>query len=154
MADREAILRYLAFRLKPVELLLQKDLDSFLNEAMAELNSWPETRLKAAEKQFDVIMQTAFLLFGRRAFRKQYRETRRRFPISRALFEAWSVNLHSLDSTQLKRLVKRRDAVLDGFLRLMEDKNFDSAISYGTANPNKVAFRLESIHRLIERALS
>ncbi len=91
MADRECVLRYLAFLIFPPEDYRSKDFDSFLNDRMADLNRMDETELNSYKERFRHTMVAAWDLFGRDGFRKRYSESAFRYPINKALFEAWAL---------------------------------------------------------------
>jgi hypothetical protein len=93
MEDHEFVLRFLAFKLTPYNEYKAKSLDNFLNETMAEINKMSAQELKNIEHIFLQTMTAAFDIFGQYAFRKLSKDRRRKSPINKALFEAWSVNL-------------------------------------------------------------
>ena len=87
----------LAFVTTPyTEYPVKKDLDEFLSDKMAEINSMNEIELQSLEQRFVRAMKAAHEIFGRDAFRKKYSTNGRRYFINKALFEAWPVNLDSL----------------------------------------------------------
>ncbi len=154
MADRECVLRFLAFRLTDFEDYKSKDFDGFLNERMAALNRMHESELRGLAREFKKAMVAAKGLFGRDAFRKRYYIESSRYPISKALFEAWSVNLSQLTDSQLELLHKRKANLQVAFMALMRNhKDFDSAISQGTGDPNKVRLRFGQVRRIIGEVL-
>ena len=101
MTDRECVLRYLAFKLcNPEEYSPSDDLDTFLNDRMQQINKIGKKDLEAIEKlrfDFKRAMIVAQRIFGHQAFRKYFPKESRRMPVSKALFEVWSVNLDRLD---------------------------------------------------------
>lgn len=154
MADRELVLRYIAFRATPYQKHVQKDFDDFLRRAMRDLNSWPEDRIRRMREEFLDVMRCAHRVFGNHAFRKVYRPSDARYPINKALFEAVSVGLASLTINERAQLAKRGRFVLERFAELMKDRNFDSSISQGTGDPNKVRYRFQKIEELFRSALT
>ena len=50
------------------------------------------------------------------ALRKRYKKDAARYPINKALFEAWSVNINRLDDSQLQRLQEQKDMVRERFI--------------------------------------
>ncbi len=154
MADRECILRFLAFTTTPYTEYKVRDFDSFLNKGMADINKMSDQKLKDLERQFLRTMIAAFEIFGRDAFRKRYKEGAPRYPINKALFESWSVNLNQLDDNQLQLLKERRNILKEKFINLMGDRAFDEAISQGTGDTSKVRLRFTDIEQLIRSVLS
>jgi hypothetical protein len=154
MTDRECVLRFLAFTITPFTEYRIQDFDGFLNEAMSAMNKMSDQEFKELERQFLRAMVAAFDLFGDRAFRKLYYKGARRSPINKALFEAWSVNLNKLNDEELQKLKERKDELNTTFIELMNDREFDSAISQGTGDVKKVKHRFGKIEGIIRKVLS
>jgi len=154
MAAQECVLRFLAFSLAPYTEYKTGDLDGFLNEAMAYLNKLDDVRMHELKARFLRAMHTARAIFGTDAFRKRYTPTASRLPINKALFEAWSVNLGQLGPKQQEILAKRSDSLKARFIDLMQNRDFDSAISQGTGDVAKVTLRFERIHSLLQEELA
>ncbi|MCY4118045.1 MAG: DUF262 domain-containing protein [Caldilineaceae bacterium] len=157
MTDRECVLRYLAFKLRNPELYSPSDdLDSFLNDRMQQINKLGESDPDAVDKlrhDFKRAMIAARCTFGHQAFRKYFPQESRRMPVSKALFEVWSVNLDRLDDKQVELLVSRKGTLLREFARLMEDNEFMNAISYSTGDSRRVHYRFKAARELIQEAL-
>ncbi len=153
MGDREIVLRFLAFVITPYTEYKIPDLDSFLNDKMAKINAMTEPQRQALCQRFFRAMNAAYDIFEKDAFRKRYSQTGRRLYINKALVEAWSVNLDKLDDQQLELLKERKEMVKDKFIELMNQREFDSAISQGTGNIRKVSYRFFAIEQLIDQVL-
>jgi hypothetical protein len=149
MADREMVLRFLAFSLTRPEEFRAYDFDRFLGDAMRQLNFLPQAELDRLEMSFVSAMLSAEAIFGDDAFRKRYRETDARFPINKALFETISVSLAALSESERERCIKARDEVRRRFMVAMEDRSFDSSISQGTGDIGKVRKRFETVSRIL-----
>ncbi|MFF3275205.1 DUF262 domain-containing protein [Streptomyces chrestomyceticus] len=147
MADREMVLRFLAFRLTNPAEHDEKDFDYFLTEAMYRVNALTEERREELAREFRVAMRCAKDLFGERAFRK-WRGGPGRSPINKALFETVAVHLALLDDQERERLVASRGILLDRFAELMADWDFDRSISIGTGDPAKIRTRFQYVARL------
>ncbi|MGA4839102.1 DUF262 domain-containing protein [Streptomyces sp. G45] len=151
MADREMVLRFLAFRMTSPHAYKPGDFDAFLAEAMHQVNrldSADEGRLRS---EFLTAMLAAEEIFGHHAFRKYRRNQQRKSPINKALFEAVAVNLASLGGNDRQKL--RQIDVLDAFAELMEDVEFERAISVGTGDARKVRKRFDAVKELFGDAL-
>ena len=153
MADREMVLRFLAFRLTPPEEYVRGDLDAFLRQAIRLINDLPPERIEGLSDEFASAMRGAEAIFGKHAFRKRYRGQDRRSPVNKALFESISVNLALLASDGLGPLVKQRDLIVDGFLELMESGQLTWAISGGTGDVRKVQMRFGIIKALFQEVM-
>jgi hypothetical protein len=154
MADRECVLRFLAFTIVPYTAYKGKDFDSFLSERMAEMNELSDQKIEELAQQFFRAMRVAFGIFGPYAFRKRYKIDTTRYPINKALFEAWAVNINRLDNSQLQTLQDHKDVVIKSFVNLMnQDNDFENSISLSTGSVRKIAYRFESIKKLIAGVL-
>ncbi|MFE7558180.1 DUF262 domain-containing protein [Kitasatospora sp. NPDC057500] len=147
MADREMVLRFLAFRLSNPASHTRKDFDRFLVDAMYRVNALTEDRRAQLAREFRVAMRCARDLFGEQAFRKWHVGSGRS-PINMALFETVAVNLALLDDHERDRLVAFRETMLDRFVELMKDWDFDRSISISTGDPKKVRTRFQHVARL------
>jgi Protein of unknown function DUF262 len=158
MADREFILRFLAFVIHPYTEYDATEFDSFLSGVMAEINGMNDEQLNELGAKFSQAMNAAYAIFGDDAFRKRDRLSASRKPVNKALFESWSVNLSKLTSEQIQTLIERKEQLKEGFIKLMNDREveprFDSAISQGTGDTRKVKRRFSAIEQLIQEVLA
>ena len=157
MADREAVLRCLAFMVIPSQEYTREnfdEFDKFLTIAMKKLNEQSDTQRDKLGRQFLRAMGVAHELFGENAFRKQQSGNARTLPINKALLETVTFHLAALSDKELVRLRNRKDKLNQGFIKLVEKRpRFDGAISQGTGKPEKVQFRFSEIGKLIRRIL-
>ncbi len=154
MADRECVLRYLAFEVRGIGEYKVSDLDAFLSETLEILNATDHGTLDAYRERFERAMTLAFRIFGEQAFRKQRRKGQRKYPINKGLFETWGVALSDLDVRQANALVDQRARLNDRFIDLLEtDADFVSAISATTGSMRSVHVRFERIKNLIDSLL-
>src|SRR5258708_4353413 len=154
MADRECVLRFLAFRITPWESYKSNDLDGFLSDAMKKINQMSQIDRQRMEVEFCRAMQAAHAIFGNDAFRKRYTEGVARNPISKALFEAWSIALARCNDNGVRRLIEKKDDVKRHFINLMKsDRTFDVSISYSTGVPQRVEKRFQAIEALVKSVL-
>jgi len=153
MGDRECILRLLAFMRTSYRDYKANNIDAFLNQCMAEINQLPDADVQNLAARFKRAMVDCYRIFGDRAFRKQKRESSRRYPINRALFEVWSANIEALSPEDVDRLEAKNGTLLDRFLSLLDDSSFAAAISYGTGDPQKVRLRFSKVNEIIAETL-
>ncbi|TAV40569.1 DUF262 domain-containing protein [Rhizobium leguminosarum] len=149
MADREMVLRFLAFYLTRPEDFRAYDFDRFLGDAMRQIEFLSERELSEIEIAFVKAMNSARVIFGDDAFRKRYRASDSRLPINKALFETISVSLARLTDAE-HEVCKTNGAFLK--VRLMEqmgDREFEAAISQGTGDVRKVRKRFEDVSRIV-----
>ena len=153
MADRECALRFLAF-FRSWEQYATNSLDSYFNNAMRNLNSLSRDERQTLGLAFRRAMRDASRILGDNAFRKRYRETDRKYPINKPLFEAWSVALARCSENEIGRLVSRRHHVCERFMDLLEnDAEFGKAISLSTGTHKSVRKRFSGIEELLQDVL-
>ena len=149
MADRECVLRFLAFHITPWEDYSSSDLNGYLVRTMQEINDMSECERNNFAVDFRKAMLAASDIFGENAFRKP--SNGRRPPINKGIFEAWSVQLAHCLPEQISALVERRNDVQCSFKKLMtEDGDFLEAISYATGSPQNVQKRFQAIEQLVK----
>ena len=158
MTDRECVLRFLAFKIcSPKDYSSTDDLDSFLNDRMQQINQMETdapVMIDALRYDFKRAMVTARRVFDNQAFRKYFPDENRRSPVSKALFEVWSVNLDRLEDDEIELLVTRKDRLMCRFARLMKDNDFMNAISYSTGDSRRVHYRFAMIREILSETLS
>ncbi|CAO4194108.1 DUF262 domain-containing protein [Methylorubrum extorquens] len=155
MDAQECVLRFAAFFLDDWRTYDRNDLDAFLSEAMRKLNALDTPSLEAVRERFLVAMNAAHAIFGNDAFRKRYSFDDSRKPVSKALFEAWTVNLAKLSNDKLAVLITHRDKIREQFQQLMAtDRFFDVSISSSTGTIQRVHKRFSAIEEIIGLVLS
>jgi hypothetical protein len=154
MADRECVLRFLAFVMTTYSDYKTPDLDGFLNDQMRRLNEMTEKERLALSSRFSRAMTAAERILGQHAFRKRYTLKDHRKPINKALFECWSVALDRLSDEDSTLLAERRDKLETASIGLMNTREFDAAISQGTGDTRKVHLRFSAVERVIRETLS
>ena len=151
MADRECILRFMAFHIQPPEKYTTNDLDGYIGKAMKKINRMSLEDRDSLSADFKKAMCAASDIFGEYAFRKRTNIDDRRRPVSKALFESWSVQLARCSPEQIRVLVKKCEDVQRRFIQLVvEDEDFNNAISYSTSTPRRVRKRFQAIKQLVE----
>ena len=155
MADRECVLRFLAFYIEPWEKYDGNDLNGYLGKSMDKINAMnPATRDEIAS-EFKKAMRAAFDIFGNDAFRKRTSADAPRRFVSKALFETWSVALARSSPERIAYLVEHKEETRRAFIALMsEDSDFERAVSYATSTPRRLKKRFEAIDRLVEELVS
>ncbi|MCY4498104.1 MAG: DUF262 domain-containing protein [Rhodospirillaceae bacterium] len=156
MADREMVLRYFAFWNMPTpESYSRRDFGKFLMDAMKDMNKLSPGEEDEARDTFESAMRVARAVFGRQAFRKKYSTGEPwRKPINRALFESIAVNIANMTEEQQRQLVQRSDKVVSAFVGLMNEQDFEAAVSVATGDPHKVQLRFARIRRMLKGVLN
>ncbi len=153
MADREIVLRFLAFKITHFSEYNGIDLDTFLNNAMKAMNKMSQIEIDNLERDFLKAMSAAIDIFDNEAFRKRSDRNARRMPFNKALFESWAVNLSSLSYEQIEILKTKKDILMDEFIKLNGDRSFIDSISEGTGSIGRVKYRFSKIKGLIDKVL-
>lgn len=154
MLDRDFVTRFVAFYLHPAHEY-KGNLEDYLNAVMGELYKIDANELDKIRQNFRASMVAAKKIFGRHVFRKLYRKNDRRKPLSKALFEVWSVSLAKLTDAERDALVGQKVQVLKEFMAaLNNDSAFEKAISTGTGEKRTVLKRFETIENIIKSAIS
>lgn len=154
MADREMVLRFLAFRLtKPAEYATG-DLDAFLRSAMRQISGMPESRIEELEHDFTRAMWSAHEVFGSYAFRKRNRNSSYRLPVNKPLFETESVGLANLTDSELNVLRGRTGILEKRFLALMDNSAFIDSISYATGDVTKLRYRFGMVDQMLREVIA
>ncbi len=123
MADRELVLRLLAFYINDVDKYpANGDIDEFLSGTMKQINALNGESLASMEKDFIKAMNAASEIFGDRAFRKTTPASGNpRSPINKALFDSVGSILARLNDEALRRIARNRDAVYAAIENAMEN---------------------------------
>lgn len=153
MAAREVVLRFLAFKITPFAQYNAMDLDTFLNDAMGAMNRMSDDELDALEKDFLKVMVISRDIFGNDAFRKRSDRNASRSPVNKALFESWAVNLSLLSNKELDLLKRKKELLIEEFIKLNKDPRFIDAISEGTGSIGRVKYRFSKIQELVKKIL-
>ena len=150
MSARECALRFCAFYLSNWRDYRNNDLDGFLNATMKRINEMTESGRSELKSVFQKAMRASHKVLGDEAFRKRYRLEASRSPVSKALFEVWSVALAGLDEGEISSLARNgKDIQRDFMGMLKDDRDFEVSISYATGVPGRVHKRFSAIEELV-----
>ncbi len=155
MQDREAALRFAAFRL--LKEISRYDefgtLERLLDWATTRLddpNDLPSGALEELFADFERSMTNAKHVFGDHAFRKWPTSSDRYSPINRALFESWSVVLADYQPRQLLPVADR--VVVLAREAMSENLEYIAAISTSTSDARRVRLRFLVPRQILEQA--
>ncbi len=154
MADRELILRTLAFRIENVfeRKASFGSLEELLNSATEKIDrELSDKSLASLEEGFLNSMSLATRLFGKHAFRKWPPDETKLYPINKALFEVWGVILADYSWDQVQ---PSKERIVIEFRRLFAKYSFFiSSISSATGDPKKILYRFNEIKGLLNKCL-
>ena len=155
MADRECILRFLAFHMDHWTNYSTSttDLNTYLTNAMKKIGTLKAEARDQLAADFKKAMDAGFRIFGRDTFRRRGYDNART-PVNKALLEIWGVALANCSPEQIEILVSKRDALKEESARLMnDDRDFVNAISYSTGNQKRVEKRFTTVEQLVRSML-
>lgn len=141
MRDREFVNRFCAFEIIGAEEY--REMDGFLAEALKIMNANPEILPDLSEK-FRRSMKNNFNVFGKHAFRK-YVPNGQRSMINAAL---WDVMSTGLARYPLYVVEERSEDLRSALYDLIEDEEFDAAITLSTNTAKNVALRFAMIREM------
>lgn len=148
MADREIILRFIAFYLQDHQLfgqpLYKGDMDQYLDGTVEILNHTDEKEFFRIRIAFENAMCNAFNLFGNYAFRKANY-------INKALFLSWSRVLCDMD----RKLIMEKAGSADYKSILSEaintNMNYANSLSMSTNDSRRVLFNYQMAKQIIDK---
>jgi len=144
MKDREAILRYLAFKTLGYQSYLKKDMDEFLSKALRKINKMNETEIGLLEEDFKRAMQLTYAFFGEKNFRLLTERNRGRINI--ALLETLGY-FFAIKSDEF--LQKNKQVILENYEKLLKEDRFIEAVRSSTNDPKKVRARFELVQEIL-----
>jgi len=144
MKDREAILRYLAFKILDYKTDYNDDMSFFIEEAMKTINLIEDTEIEKLKKDFKRVMTLTFKFFGDRNFRLPTGKTRGR--INFAILESVGY-FFSIQSDSF--LEKNKQAIQNNFNKLLQDKSYVKAVKSSVGTQEKVKARFERVKEIL-----
>ena len=150
MRDREFVNRFCAFRLLGI-YEYRGDMDDFLANCLSRMNNMEESSLQKLSSTFRQGLANNSNLFGRHAFRKSCAsESQGRSVINASLWDVMSTGLSSYSETHVDAQAEPlRVAVRE----LLDDDEFDTAITYGTSDTRRVRSRFRMTDKMLKEIL-
>lgn len=152
MQDRDFVNRFVAFFIGYQDYM--GDLDMFLNDKMGELNKMTPAQRNDIRVSFDKAMECCYEIFKKDTFRKRYKITDKRKPISKSVYDTLSVNIAWLSDEEQHLLLKNAEDFKTGMIRLFNDEKFNFSISTGTGQKYNVEQRFTMVKSLIKEIIS
>ena len=151
MQDRDFVNRFVAFFIGYQDYM--GDLDMFLNDKMGELNKMTPAQRNDIRVSFDKAMECCYEIFKKDTFRKRYKITDKRKPISKSVYDTLSVNIAWLSDEEQHLLLKNAEDFKAGMIRLFNDEKFNFSISTGTGQKYNVEQRFTMVKSLIKEII-
>ena len=149
MRDREFVNRFCAFQLLSLDAY-HGDMDDFLAKCLREMNTLKESELSRLADGFRKSLTNNFLLFNRHAFRKHAPEQERRSVLNASL---WDVMSTSFSHYPLSKVEACAELLRQATFRLLENEEFNTAITYGTNDARRVRTRFQMTRKNFEEIL-
>lgn len=146
MKDREAVLRYLSFKLFDYKTDYQGDMSNFVEQAMRKINKMSDEEILELHKDFDRVMQLSHGFFGERNFRVPFPEKTTRGRINIAVLE--SVGYFFSQQTDAF-LYQNQATIIKNFDRLLKTPNYLDAVQQSTGDKKRVIERFDSAQKIL-----
>jgi hypothetical protein len=149
MKDREAILRYLAFKIFDYEKDYFGDMSDFLEKAMKKLNQMDDENIEILKKDFERVMKLTINFFGKnnfRLFNTDKNGNRQKGRINIALMESVAY-FFSIQNDQF--LILHQDQIKVNFERLLKNTEYLDAIRSATSGKAKVTARFNIAQKIL-----
>lgn len=144
MKDREAVLRYISFKLFDYKKDYQGDMSDFVEQAMRKINKMSEEYVLVLKNDFDRVMQLTYAFFGERNFRVPSPDTRGRINI--AILESVSYFFSQQTDAFLH---ENKASIIKNFGRLLKTPDYLDAVQQSTGDKKRVATRFDLAQEIL-----
>ena len=145
MKDREAILRYLAFRIFDYELDYKNSLDEILEKSMRRINKMISSEIEQLKRDFLRVMILTYDFFKDRNFRLPTSNSRGRINI--AILESVSHFFASKDDNYLK--INKNKIIDNYFKKLLTNREYFEAVRFSTGSSSNVKQRFRLANKIL-----
>lgn len=150
MRDREFVNRFCAFRLLKLDEY-RGDMDDFLANSLRRMNEMGSEQLVCLSTEFRRGLKNNYILFEDHAFRKSLLGcSDRRSPLNASLWDVMSTGLSQYPSKHVSTL---NQSLRDAIRNLVQDEEFDTAITYGPNDAKKVKYRFRRAQEVFGEVL-
>ena len=155
MKDREAILRYLSFKLfeynetpgrSEKKEYYQGDMSDFVEKAMRKINKMPDEEISVLKKDFERVMQLTYEFFNDRNFRVPFPEKTTRGRINIAVLE--SVGYWFSKQTN-DFLYQNKTRIIKNFETLLKEPAYLDAVQQSTGDKRRVGTRFDLAQKIL-----
>ena len=144
MRDREFVNRFCGFQILSYRAY-RGDMDDFLAQTLKHMNKMDNYELDVLSKDFRNGLRNNFAVFNEHAFRK-YRECQTRRSVINA--SLWDVMATGLSRLSTQTVEAQASCLCSAFHRLMDNKDFVMAITFGTNDTRRVVARFEAAREM------
>ena len=144
MKDREAVLRYISFRILDYQKDYTGDLSGFLERTMKILNTLREGDINKLKEDFYKVMKLTTAFFGKDNFRlasNGYRSA-----VNMAVLETVG---YFFSIKQENWLEKNKEKIIENHQKLIRDDEYQDAVRYTTGTKRRVKLRFEKAVQIL-----
>ena len=149
MRDREFVNRFCAFQILDLDGY-HGDMDGFLANCLKKMNRSEESELSRLSDEFRRGLSNNFALFDRHAFRKHDPGQERRSVLNASFWDVMSTGLSRYAEDHVEACAEHLRQAIYG---LLEDEEFNIAITYGPNDARKVRTRFRLVQKVFEEVL-
>ena len=139
MRDKEFVNRFCAFRLLGLDKY-RGDMDDFLAACLRQMNEIDKSERLRLSAEFRRGLANNFMLFEQHAFRKHKLGQGRRSVLNASLWDVMSTGLSRYAEDHVDA---HAEPLRQAIYRLLENEEFNAAITYGTNDTRRVSLRFE-----------
>ncbi len=139
MKDREAVLRYLAFKIIDYKIDYHGDMSDFVEKAMRKINLMAESEIEKLKADFKRVMTLTFEFFGQTNFRLPSK-------INIAVLESVCY-FFSLQNDSF--LLNNKQRIKSNFDKLLKNQDYLEAVRFTTSNRNYVINRFKLAQEIL-----
>lgn len=150
MKDREAILRYLSFKLFDYKKDYQGDMSDFVENTMRKINKMSDEEISDLKTDFDRVMQLTYGFFDSRNFRVPFPERTTRGRINIAVLE--SVGYFFSKQTN-DFLYQNKATIIKNFETLLKNPEYLDAVQQSTGDKRRVGTRFDLAQKILGDAV-
>ncbi len=149
MRDREFVNRFCAFQILDLDEY-RGDMDEFLANCLRRMNRMTDCERSSLSDGFRRSLVNNISLFGRHAFRKHRPGQEKRSVLNASL---WDVMSTGLSRYSRDRVMACAEPLREAVYRLLDDDEFNTAITYGPNDARKVRQRFRMTRKRFEEVL-
>ena len=149
MRDREFVNRFCAFQILGVDEY-HGDMDDFLARSLRRMNAMEAVHLRDLSDEFRQGLVNNVLLFERHAFRKHKPGQENRTVLNASFWDVMSTGLSRYEE---HCVTAGADPLREAIYGLLEDQEFNTAVTYGPNDARKVKRRFAMVRDALEETL-
>lgn len=148
MRDREFVNRFCAFKILPLDEY--RDMDEFLARSLREMNKMESNDMLRLDEMLRTGLNNNLQVFGRHAFRKHKSGQDYRSVINASLWDVMATGLSYYSEADVSA---HSEELREAFYSLMDDQQFEEAITLGTNDVRRVTYRFSAAEEMLQEIL-